>query len=564
MSGTRPKMEVCPYCKKSFKRLKSHLPYCKMIGPTIPTDQKISQSKPSTHPHTKKVKELIRDLTETKFKTKSEERNAKLRWDKPGQTIASCPQLDVGLERASNTKADKDIKDQNQLTFKMLKHTEPVTFQGVTKAQFYASNDNSKRELAKDVPASEESKCNPSETEALLLAGSVEPSLLNQDRKYSSPVPYDVQATSVSLKLDTVDPQRQGLTSAYRQSPRNLTDKVQKLTVVLSKERDSRGRGHLPGVLTGIEDAKAQKKNSESLMLGLHITPLAKIQVENEGKRLAVGVEACGSKGNAEKGIFATEMQKWDSVRGGSKNCSSGDSATEEKSREEGPLLHVFTPREAAYSEFLPVSQSNNQSPPYLAVESLQEEKAQFCSHNQVPDVKLLGESKEQASLEYRSGCQPQALHTRCQQSMYSAQHHLSQSTFINHLGATVGKTLPSSFGLEWFPELYSGYLGLGVLAGKPHYWNSMAQKPQLTGPPWGRLSRVPLVERSLTDLRIWEPPTRLTTSSVPLVRLLEAVQKGWIRCSTTLKKSGVGSITMLFTGYFTLCCSWSFRHLSK
>ncbi|EHA99604.1 hypothetical protein GW7_16150, partial [Heterocephalus glaber] len=523
MSDTRPKMEVCPYCKKSFKKLKSYLPYCKMIGPTIPTDQKISQSKPSSHPHAKKVKELIRDLTETKGKE-----NAKLRWDKLGQTIASCSQLDVSLERASTTKADKDIKDQNQLTFKMLKHTEPVAFQGETKAQFYASNDNSKRELAKDVPASEESKCNPSETESLLLAGSMEPSLLNQCRKYSSLVPNDVQATSANLKLDTVDLQRQGLTSAYHQSPRNLTAKLQKLTVVLSKERDSRGRGHLPGVFTVIEDTKAQKKNSESFMLGLHITPLAKIQVENEGKRLGVGVEACESKGNAEKGIFATEMQKWDSVRGGSKNCSSGDSATEEKSRDEGPLLNVFTPHEAAYSEFLPVSQSNNQSPPSLAVESLQEEKAQFCSHNQVPDVKLLGESKKQASLESKSGCQPQALHTRCQQSMYSAQHHLSRSTFINHLGATDRKILPSSFGLEWFPELYSGYLGLGVLAGKPHYWNSMAQKPQLTGPQWGRLSQ------------------------------------GWFQRSTTLKKSGVGSITMLFTGYFTLCHSWGFRHLRR
>ncbi|XP_010629002.1 uncharacterized protein C17orf80 homolog isoform X2 [Fukomys damarensis] len=541
MSDTQPKMEVCPYCKKSFKRLKSHLPYCKMIGTTIPTDQTISRSKPSTHPRAKKVKELIRDLTETEgkeFRTKSEERNAKLRQDKPGQTIASCPQLAVGLERASTTKADKDIKDQNRLTIKMLKHTEPkITFQGETKAQFYASNDNSKRELAKGVSVSEKSRCNPSETEALLLAGSVEPSLLNQDRKYSSPVPNDAQqALSANLKLDTVDPQRQGLlvklldmpTGDHHQSPRNLTDRVQKLTAaVLSKERDSRGRGHLPGVFTGVEDAEGQKMNLESLTLDLHISPLAKIQVENEEKRLGVGVKGCGSKGDAEKSRFATEMRKWDSVSHGSKNCGFGDSATEEKLEGEGPLLNVFTPQEAAHTEFLRVLQSNNQRPASLAVESVQEEKAQICSHNQAPDVKLLRESKEQESLEPRSGCQPQALHSRCQKSS-SAQHHLSKSTFINHVGATDRKSLPGSIGLEWFPDLYSGYLGLGVLAGKPYYWNAVAQKPQLTGPQWGSLSQ------------------------------------GWIRCSTTLKKSGIGSITMLFTGYFTLCCSWSFRHLRR
>ncbi|KAM7067730.1 mitochondrial nucleoid-associated protein 1 isoform 3-T5 [Molossus nigricans] len=70
-----------------------------------------------------------------------------------------------------------------------------------------------------------------------------------------------------------------------------------------------------------------------------------------------------------------------------------------------------------------------------------------------------------------------------------------------------------------------------------------------------------PLLERSSTALWSWDPPTKLTTSNVSLMRLLGAVQKGWIKCSTTMK-SGVGGVTMLFTGYFVLCCSWSFRHL--
>ncbi|XP_077897891.1 mitochondrial nucleoid-associated protein 1 isoform X10 [Ictidomys tridecemlineatus] len=73
----------------------------------------------------------------------------------------------------------------------------------------------------------------------------------------------------------------------------------------------------------------------------------------------------------------------------------------------------------------------------------------------------------------------------------------------------------------------------------------------------------VPLLGRSSTGLRSLEPPARLTTSSFPLRRLLGAVHKGWIRCNTTVKKSGIGGITMLFTGYFILCCSWSFQHLT-
>ncbi|XP_070596350.1 mitochondrial nucleoid-associated protein 1 isoform X2 [Erythrolamprus reginae] len=32
MSGDSPQIQICPYCKKQFKRLKSHLPHCKMAG----------------------------------------------------------------------------------------------------------------------------------------------------------------------------------------------------------------------------------------------------------------------------------------------------------------------------------------------------------------------------------------------------------------------------------------------------------------------------------------------------------------------------------------------------
>ncbi|XP_044941912.1 uncharacterized protein C17orf80 homolog isoform X4 [Mustela putorius furo] len=71
----------------------------------------------------------------------------------------------------------------------------------------------------------------------------------------------------------------------------------------------------------------------------------------------------------------------------------------------------------------------------------------------------------------------------------------------------------------------------------------------------------VPLWERSSTALRSLEPPTRLASSNLSLMWLLGAVQKGWVRCGTTVR-SGVGGLTMLFTGYFVLWCGWSFRHL--
>ena len=504
MSDNPPRMEVCPYCKKPFKRLKSHLPYCKMIGPTIPTDQKVYQSKPATLPRAKKMKGPIKDLIKAKGKeleTENEERNSKLVMDKPEQTVKTFPLPAVGLERATTTKADKDIKNPIQPSFKMLKNTKPkTTFQAETKAQFYASEKTSpKRELAKDLPKSGESRCNPSEAGASLLVGSIEPSLSNQDRKYSSTLPNDVQTTSGDLKLDKIDPQRQELlvklldvpTGDCHISPKNVSDGVKRVRTLLSNERDSKGRDHLSGVPTDVTVTETPEKNTESLILSLKMSSLGKIQVmEKPEKGLTLGVETCGSKGNAEKSMSATEKQERTVMSHGCENFNTRDSVTGKESQGERPHLSLLIPRETTY-EFHSVSQSSSQSLASLATTFLQEKKAEAQNHNRVPDVKALMESPEgQLSLEPKSDSQFQASHTGCQSPLCSAQRHTPQSPFTNHAAATGRKTLRSCMGLEWFPELYPGYLGLGVLPGKPQCWNAMTQKPQLISPQGERLSQ--------------------------------------------------------------------------
>ncbi|XP_034497372.1 uncharacterized protein C17orf80 homolog isoform X4 [Ailuropoda melanoleuca] len=529
-------MEVCPYCKKPFKRLKSHLPYCKMIGPTVPADQKACQSKPATRPHAKKMKGPIADLNNTKDrKLESKKRNTNLVKDKPEQATKSFPLLAVGLERASNTKADKDIQNQVQCSIKKLKNTEPeITLQGETKAQFYASeNTTPKREFAKYLPTSGERRSNLPEIETSLPLGPVTPSS-KQDRKYSSALPNDVQTTSANLRLDKIDPPRRELLvnlpdkpiGNYHSSPMNLSCGVEReRTSLSSNERQSKPRDHLPEISSDVGDSETQEKNMESQFLNFKVSPVGDIQVrENQGKGLNLGTEAHGSRGNAEKRTSVTEMQQWASVSGDAKNFSSDDSATEKKCPGEGPSLNLCTPRETTCSELLSVSQSHDQSLASLAVRFFQEEKAKACNPNRVPGLKALTESGKGASLQHGSGCGLQVSHHGCQQTLHSTLPHASYSPF-SQIGIADRKPLSSSLGLEWFPELYPGYLGLGVLPGKPQYWNAMAQKPQLTNPQGERLSQ------------------------------------GWIGCSTAVR-SGVGGIAVLFTGYFVLWCGWSFRHL--
>lgn len=572
MKDPGSRMEVCPYCKKPFKRLKSHLPHCKMIGPDTAVGH-VYHTKPAVPLRAKKEKRPTRDLSKGRApETENEKRSAKLISNRPGWTVAPFPPPPaVGLERAGANKAAEDTKDPDGLSFPAGKHSEPkITSQGEMAAPSGTWVTTClKTELVRDVCKSEESRCGHSEAGAALLVGSVEPSLSKEARKHSLVLPGDVQASCPNRTLDTVVPQRQRIlaklqdvsTSDYH-SPENLSSGVQGVRGSVSRqEGSSRGGGHLPGASTD----PGKEKHSEALIVGLHTKPLSEIQFkENPEKEFGLVVRR-GSKENAKKSVSATGEQHWSS---GDFDCKN---LTGEKSQDSG-LLNLFTTREAAYSKPLSVSQPGHQSVASLdngaivargltPVKSLQE-KTQLCAPHQVSAVTLSGESKDRASIEARSACQPQALQMVCQPSSYSAQHLVSKIALVSRVVVADTKALSIPVGLEWFPELYPGYVGLGLLPRTPQHWNSTVHMPQLPSPRGEHISQVPGLEGSSAAGRSLEPPTRLTASTFPLMRLLGAVPKGWVRCSTALRRSGVGAITMLFTGYFVLGCSWSFRHL--
>ncbi|XP_076791641.1 mitochondrial nucleoid-associated protein 1 isoform X2 [Arvicanthis niloticus] len=569
--GAEPHMEVCPYCKKPFKRLKSHLPHCKMIGPSISPDQKVSQSKPAAL--AKKEKRPSRDLTSTKGKELALEglkRAVKVETSRAEWTAATFPLPEGVLDCARTTEIVGETKDQNQLSFQALGHAKPeVTLQRATTPQSPASDATSpKRELTQDVSEFEGSPCCPSETEAPSLVSSMEPLFTTQDREYPSVQPHAKPAISARLKLDTVDPQRQkfrikllDVPIGDRHSSKNGSHGVQRVAPsVLSREKGSQDGGHFSGVSPHPGNMETQK--SESLLLGLHPGLLGKAQVR-ERQELGLGMELSHSKGNTENGISVTVQEGTGLGHSGKDPIT----ATEAKPQAALQLKNVFMPPQGALSNLLSVPGPGNQSLSSLTVASTPEEKAEFCGQSQVPAITLsVGNERDALGhlehLEPTSFCQPHTAQAGHCLVSYPAQYPVPKN-FISHAAAATSEALPRSLGLEWFPELYPAYAGLGVLPRRPQPWNSAVQMPSLATLQGRTISKVPWWGRSSADSRSLEP-LALTTSSLPLMRLLGAVHKGWVQCNTTIKKSGVGGLTMLFAGYFVLCCSWSFKHLTS
>ncbi|XP_038182138.1 uncharacterized protein C17orf80 homolog isoform X2 [Arvicola amphibius] len=548
MAGAGPRMEVCPYCKKPFKRLKSHLPHCKMIGPPESADQKVYQSKPASLSHTKKEARPTKGLTQAKRReqeteTEGAQRNAPSEKGSPEWTAATFPLTAGVLERAGTTETGGKTNDQNQPSFQVLSHAKiKVTLQRVKNPQSHASDATSpKRELAEDVTGSKGGPCHPSETEGLLV-GSVEPVLSDQGRKYSSTQHHAKPATSASLKLDTVDPQRQKLLAKLLDapvsdchSPKNSNHGVHRgRPLILNKESSSRDGDHVSEVSPYPGNAETQKK-SESL-LDLHPAPLGETLV----KELDLGTELCQRKGNPESSMSATEVQ--------GQACSGRDNKNpilpaKAKTQATLALLNVLTPPEGTPRKLLSVPESGHQCLASPVVKSPPE----------VPAITPLVGSKKDV-LEPVSFRQPHALQTG---------YLVSKCSLVSHVATADSEALSRSVGLEWFPELYPGYIGLGVLPRGPQHWNSVAQMPPPATSQGASVSKVPWLGRSSADSWSSEAPAH-TTSSFPLMRLLGAMHKGWVRCNATIKKSSVGSLTMLFAGYFILCCNWSFKHLSK
>lgn len=518
-----------------------------MIGPPISADQKVYQSQPASLAHAKKEVRPTKGLTRAKRKereTEGAKRNAPSEW-----TAATFPLAAGVLERAGTTEAGGETISRNQPSFQALSHAKPkVTLQRVTTPQ---SDDTSpERELAEDVTGSKGGLCPPSETAASFLIGSMEPVLSDQGRKYSSSQHH---ATSASLKLDTVDPQRQKLLAKLLDvpvsdchSPTNGSHGIQRgRPLILNKESSSRDRDRISGVVPDHGNAETQEK-SESLLLDLHPTPLGKTLVR-EHQELDLGTELCQRKGNPENSMSATEVQEQACLGHDNKNPILPAKA---KTKVALALLNVLTPPEGTSRKLLSVPESGHQCLASPVVKSPPE----------VPAITLLVGSKR-IVLEPMSFHQPHAPQTGYQVPSYSAQYPVSKSSLVSHVATADSEALRPSVGLEWFPELYPGYVGLGVLPRGPQHWNSVAQMPPPATSQGVSVLEVPWLGRSSADSWSSEAPAH-TTSSFPLLRLLGAMHKGWVRCNTTIKKSSVGGLTMLFAGYFILCCSWSFKHL--
>ncbi|KAM6403464.1 mitochondrial nucleoid-associated protein 1 [Rhynochetos jubatus] len=132
-------------------------------------------------------------------------------------------------------------------------------------------------------------------------------------------------------------------------------------------------------------------------------------------------------------------------------------------------------------------------------------------------------------------------------------------------LSQASGRSTPSgATGLEWFPDLYPSYHGLSVFPRKPYREGVRIT----TKTPEGNFSegqQGPLSERRLMDVRLGELPAWLAACDLSPQGLLGGAQKAWRSYYDkyiNVKRGGPAGISMLLAGYCLLSYGWNYQHI--
>ncbi|XP_044529383.1 uncharacterized protein C17orf80 homolog [Gracilinanus agilis] len=552
MADILTKMELCPYCMKQFKRLKSHLPYCKKIRPILSDSNITSKAAVLQAP---KIKELWKksakanaDGEEACKESQRKRRNTNLIKDKPH--IAA-------FKMGTNVQTSKDMK-------KEIKHTPQITQTPPRPGKVFFPDKNglqlsATKKFTKYLPKSKEDKSkSPSEN---WESSSSECSSIKEDKRYSSSFHNYIKIEQPGQKMltETLD------LSFSNQSFPSLERSQNPSTTLQNNERGPKTSDPISETSSSVNNSETQRRNigpplTDNLYKALQIGGMENYHIKRGAKKkeFHCGLDAT-RKGSLNRGFEdfnkspKAEVLKLDYVRDGPrKHVNNSDLAMEKiPYHDDDDDIALLSSRGPTNEKFLSLAEFGNQSLSALVLRYLQEEEdeyqAQFIQDNPP-------ESKRSISSESDSDQQP----------INPDWHDAPKNLTSGHGKASGNKSPHRSLGLEWFPELYPGYLHLKVLPRKPKQRNTNIQKPHHNFPEMEGFLNVPLLEKSLLDIKIGNLPSWLAMSNFSLMGLLGTVQKAWIKYQkyNNLKKGSVGGITMLFAGYCVLCYSWSFKHL--
>nr|XP_006119131.1 uncharacterized protein C17orf80 homolog isoform X2 [Pelodiscus sinensis] len=603
MAGVPPGMELCPYCGKPFKRLKSHLPHCKMAGDrntafdsgkVLYPDLEASYAKP-VRPLAPEKKRGQSKEKMTGIDNGSERESKKKNLDTTGNKAES--KLNplqrgnfAGSEIASSLPAEKpgkNTKRQIKLASEKTHREEGMSLvQEEASMHTKASEDRtSEAKHAKKLPKTQKSRSKNTSGAENLAPGSILEPPSNQDEKSALKFPSDPIRSSAKQKQRKVgSPTREVAgpldlpTSELESIPRAA---IEGAKVVIKNHRVKVLRGRTESKIQGSLADSATTGNSTTQRCYMEVlapdsseSHAAIVQPDHWKNENVIG--AVNTNGFhlelAENNTLSAEREKGDSLTATEMHTRTDDREADcrkipgcltpldrvdkTETEEKQFYLNGDVDSKAAFSASLIERR-------HSARDTLSRASEGIASHY-LTCVQQLQKAEKQIGF-----LSEPALIAGRRNSELALKHHLVHTSENQPtcLFQSSGRDIQArSIGLEWFPELYPNYQRLSMLPGRPVQGDTEIKMKKME-PGFLEGLQVPLAERRLMDVKLKELPGWLAACDFSPKGLVRAVRKAWscyYNKYIDVKKGGAAGISMLVAGYCILSYGWRYEHLKQ
>ncbi|XP_064006737.1 uncharacterized protein C17orf80 homolog [Pogoniulus pusillus] len=513
MAAAPPGQELCPHCRRPFKRLRSHLPYCKAAPRPAPASAPGPRSSPG----------LARGPAATKAPGSSS-----------GLGQGTGPGAAAGPGAGSGPRVGAAGKSSR------LPSAAPKKAAAAGCAEPAASREG------KEAAAEQ--------------GGALSPGLRSQPdgRRAEQEVEPAVQDVAQSLDL---------LPEEVKDLPEKLSNGVkiviEKHRARVVREKSGSGSGGAPARGHSSRGSPVERpgpggagKAQPGLQEGIAVGETPNTATRGLGAAENASASSKGGKGSSLKTTEAPMLRAPPEA-----DCRSNPSdlvrqEAIDKTMTEEKQMYV----EAGVEYKASLSALHTKNLHLSVIEGFRGHR-EGASKNCLTSIQKLPESKQQMA------AVPQPI-LNARRDTELALHqflcHTSKSQPICPSQASGRSTPAGAVGLEWFPDLHPNYHRLSFIPGKDFQEGiGITTKPPTNG--FSERQQGPLSERRLMDVRLGELPMWLATCDFSLQGLLGGVQKAWSSYYDkyiNVKRGGPAGISMLLAGYCLLSYGWNYQYI--
>ncbi|XP_069511206.1 mitochondrial nucleoid-associated protein 1 [Ambystoma mexicanum] len=574
MAGGSTGMELCPHCGKPFKRLKSHLPHCKMADKVPSPSATAMKPKHGKIEPTAKEKKQGKKVLAPRQAMPREEGYKGQAWSATNTASEKAESVQMTHKSGTKTSDVSLMKKRRDATGPVKVAKKSVAglelradvVHSPTKAKGREPQDISplNRSRGQHIFGTEDTLANATagglSVENLVLQGerdvfvgsAIKPEVLIEHMALSS-----WEEHNPIVVLQTYAQEQNIVQQKQRSTVHNQTYDASSTSYLFTNECQTKASGqHSLGIAEPIN--LLAKKDWGDTLVGAEHEAMDMFHSGDETARNSHASIEKGKDGRPSVKQTSVSNHVEDPLQKSMVKSSGGDYPKKESGQERSSVEEEYLKDFKSYTESrepLPIFQTLDPGDcPGALVDTNQNgerSRVLMTCLQQLPEKGQPAFSR--LSQFYLDEAKKRMIHSKDLNPCFSSHPQDDQLLCSTRVPR-------EAVGLHWIPEFYFSYQHLQVVPRKYNWWGK-----EILSTASNHLREE--LERRLMKVPMGELPSWMATRLPSHRALAAAAQKAWSRYYTkyiNVKRGGVGSITMLLAGYCALSYAWNYQPIRK